>query len=403
MKPLKFSLLAGLWAVIPLLAFSAAGQQSALTGTAPNYTLRDIVSVKDYDSTTGLPGATGNGSTDDTRAIQAAINRCPSGGTVLFPVGKYVITSTLQIATDQIRLVGQGPCVSTIYYKPTAAGPAILISKAANGVIPPADISRCSVSSLGVYAPTVSAYVTAAIKLVSASAARIEDVKIWGAGTNQTWSGASPSVGLQIQGKEDSTFTNIQSFADIPISIETNPLISVHNGNSMPIDADHFHFQDLYLIANSPYACVNIGDPVSLTQVTFDGRQAWVCGKYGLFWNNANASYANGLVIMNVRTEQGDPTGYSIWINNTSAHQQQYVIVTGLNADPNRNGIYLRRTWWTNIQNYSYGGAKVALDADSSNKRLLVHNSFFQIGSTLGSGTTLSPVPYSDGWVNTNP
>jgi len=37
-------------------------------------------------------GATGNGTTDDTEAIQAAINACPVGGTVLFPAGTYIVS-----------------------------------------------------------------------------------------------------------------------------------------------------------------------------------------------------------------------------------------------------------------------------------------------------------------------
>lgn len=394
--------------VIGILTHPAPGHaQSVLTGVSPNVTLRDVISVKDYDTAAGLPGAVGNGIADDTAAIQAAIDRCSNGGMVLFPRGSYRITSPLLVDRNEVNLVGQGAAASYLRYEPTAPGPAILISRMGDPT--PVEITGCSVRDMGIYAPAASANLTAGIRLEAASCCMIKNVRIWGGGGSSahsfsSGSSSAPAIGLQICGKEDCTFTNIRSEADIPLSIETNPLISMHNGHSMHIDADHFHFQDLYLTANGAWACVNFGDPVSLTQVTFDGHQAWVGGKYGLFWNNANADYANGLVIMNVRTEQGaDSSGYSIWIHNTSAHQQQHVVVTGLNGDPGRNGIHLYRTWWTNIQNFCYGGSGVALDAGSSNKRLLVHNSFFQIGSSLGTGTVLSPAPYSDGWVNTNP
>jgi len=46
--------------------------------------------VKDF-------GATGNGSTDDTSAIQAAINAAPAGSTVFFPAGTYLVSSTIQL------------------------------------------------------------------------------------------------------------------------------------------------------------------------------------------------------------------------------------------------------------------------------------------------------------------
>jgi hypothetical protein len=58
---------------------------------AINLKLSEIVSVKDF-------GAVGDGSIDDTTAIQNAINSLgASGGQVLFPPGKYLTSSTLQI------------------------------------------------------------------------------------------------------------------------------------------------------------------------------------------------------------------------------------------------------------------------------------------------------------------
>lgn len=54
-------------------------------------------------------GAKGDGSTDDTAAIQAAINAVPGsgGGTVYFSCGQYKITSGLSTSTSNIALVGQ--------------------------------------------------------------------------------------------------------------------------------------------------------------------------------------------------------------------------------------------------------------------------------------------------------
>ena len=60
---------------------------------------RDAVSVKDY-------GAVGNGTTDDTAAIQAAIT-ANYGGEIYFPAGTYKITSGLTI-TSGIKLSGSG-------------------------------------------------------------------------------------------------------------------------------------------------------------------------------------------------------------------------------------------------------------------------------------------------------
>jgi hypothetical protein len=66
-----------------------------------NLKLDETISVKDF-------GATGDGTTDDTTAIQNAINSFTSNGGVLnFPVGNYKITSTLTVSKP-VMLVGQG-------------------------------------------------------------------------------------------------------------------------------------------------------------------------------------------------------------------------------------------------------------------------------------------------------
>lgn len=60
-----------------------------------------VLNVKDY-------GALGDGSTNDTAAINAAIAAAAAGNqrTIYFPTGRYKVTSTLQINTKGIRFVG---------------------------------------------------------------------------------------------------------------------------------------------------------------------------------------------------------------------------------------------------------------------------------------------------------
>jgi hypothetical protein len=88
--------------------------------------LRDFVSVKDF-------GAVGDGVTDDTAAIQAAIDAVKKTGNLsragapdlFFPSGTYICASTLNIDAGHIRLVGEN---STIQY--TGAGNAVFIGAA---------------------------------------------------------------------------------------------------------------------------------------------------------------------------------------------------------------------------------------------------------------------------------
>lgn len=68
----------------------------------------DIVNVKDF-------GAVGDGVTDDTTAIQAAINRASDkgGGTVYLPAGKYIQSQTL-VLKAKVKLLGDGKELTTI-------------------------------------------------------------------------------------------------------------------------------------------------------------------------------------------------------------------------------------------------------------------------------------------------
>ena len=74
----------------------------------------DVVNVKDF-------GAVGNGVTDDTSAIQAAINSATPFHAVFFPLGTYIISSTINMPTTSnisglnIFGVGQGSVI-----KPTS-------------------------------------------------------------------------------------------------------------------------------------------------------------------------------------------------------------------------------------------------------------------------------------------
>ena len=74
-----------------------------------NEKLAETISVKDF-------GAIGNGTTDDTASINAAIAFAIStgGNSVYFPAGNYKVTSTITWTGNGVQLIGEGRGISKI-------------------------------------------------------------------------------------------------------------------------------------------------------------------------------------------------------------------------------------------------------------------------------------------------
>jgi len=88
----------------------AASTAAGLTGYLPAGTgavattvqakLRETVSVKDF-------GAVGDGVTDDSAAIQAAVTSLTAGGTVFFPKGTYQLLTDIQFSVSNLTFYGE--------------------------------------------------------------------------------------------------------------------------------------------------------------------------------------------------------------------------------------------------------------------------------------------------------
>jgi hypothetical protein len=92
---------------------ASGGDASATTVTATGGTAArtlaaraaDVINVLDY-------GATGNGTTDDTAAIQAAATACPAGGcTLLFPSGYSFMTSSPILLSSHTHVIAKGATI----------------------------------------------------------------------------------------------------------------------------------------------------------------------------------------------------------------------------------------------------------------------------------------------------
>jgi hypothetical protein len=262
-------------------------------------------------------GAYGDGIHDDTAAIQACIDSYTTGyGTVWFPDGVYLVTSTITISQHRIHLLGSGRFSTQIKFMPTENDTCFLCSLE-SGVL-----YQGSIIGMSLYS-TDTSYVKVAINLQDCSQYALGNLTI-----SNYWTDTShQSVGLKINGREllccGSGEGSVRINADRPLVIGNNPAAGGWSGGARVADpgrgvhCDHMHFQNLYLTSWAGGKIVEIETDTVVTNLLFDGHQAWVSGAYGLYWRDDtvyDASY--NLSLNNIRTESVAAT--VSWVTSTS-------------------------------------------------------------------------------------
>lgn len=365
-----------IWDINALLADLAA-QEWAQRPVTQTY-LRDATASLRASQPSGVAnvlgfGADPTGSVDSTAAIQAAINSFPAGnGTVYIPRGTYKIIGNLLVQQHRLNIVGDERYATQLLFAPIADGTCLKVQL---GTASP--IYQFSIRNLLFYSAD-STFTKTALEIIDASTYAIEHITVGGSvgvsGTNY-WSGGTGSIGVRIRGREAGTYYKIDIAADRNLLISPNP-----NGT---ISIDHHRFTDLYLTGNGR-PCVEIETGVNLTNVEFDGDQAWVKGSDGLKWIDTTTSASSvGLSLKNVRWEQATGgTGWTVDIEHNTTLTNFYVENMYSGAGANLNGVKLRKVNHPYFVNWQYAGTLVALDTDSIARPMILANSFWQAGST---------------------
>jgi len=308
--------------------------------------LRDIVSVRDF-------GAKGDGATDDTAAIQATINSTAGPIAVYIPTGVYKVTSTITIAKDRVKLYGDG-VASRILFVPTTNAVCFLYDKGS-------DQSFQHIMQDIAFYSTDTTYTKTAIKLVNVGSCLFDNVQTF----FPHWFGAG-SIFMHILGRDVTSIRKLTAFADKPIRI--SPIPAPHTASGIGID--HFHFQDCYLgNTTSANPLITIDDNVILSDVTFDGYQAWVGGSHGLYWDDTlSTAVSFALNLNNVRHEQlVGTTGWAVYINRTGTAELHSLNIKNLRCNVEGNGVYLRKVRYSVLDDVIYAGAQTAYDINNTN------------------------------------
>lgn len=360
--------------------FAAANAEEVLSMlgfSAYTITLRDEASKKAFKTALDLTvsvkdwGAVGNGTADDTTAIQNAIDSLTSGGTVFFPEGTYKITSQLTISNWFTRLAGCGPHATIVKLAPSAAQTAILF----NGT------AYCGIEQFSIHSDDTT-YVKVGLACSNVEEFDVRCVDI-GFGGTQFKDSSNASIGLKIMGRQAITVHKCNILADKPIVIAQNP----DRASAGFIDIDHAHFSDLYLLCidTTTNPCVTIETGVNLTNVTFDGYQAWVWGGYGLKWVDTTTTGASqNLVIKNVRWEGStNANGYIVDIEHNYVLYDVVLENLRSGSGNDNKGYKFRKIVFLTGRNLLYGGTSTALDMNDSLQGVLFENCFFASGSTV--------------------
>jgi hypothetical protein len=324
--------------------------------------------------------ATCDGIVDDTTKIQNASNVV--GPHVVLVTGECRTTATIVINQDRVHLVGiteQGKA-SRILFDPTSASqPAVSIEGASGGTNTQAGIRRISIrSATGNTQPKIG------IRVTDGSAITMSDVTI----TGPSGFSGTGSVGLQIRGRDNSTYRNIS------VTMETGTPLSIEDNPNWVTDLDHVHFQDMTLMTATSSATkpvIGIASGVTLSSVTIDGDQAWVGGTDGLRWNDTTSTLVSDSLVVggNVRWEQaGAAGGSAININHNTSLRN--LSLTNIWTGGSTNFIRLRNAYLPLIVNGKYLGTGTCLDLDSTDDFVQYLNLYRVTGSTNStSGMTL--------------
>ncbi|HEX8410488.1 MAG TPA: glycosyl hydrolase family 28-related protein [Thermoanaerobaculia bacterium] len=351
-------------------------------------------------------GAKCDGSTDDTAAIQRAID-ISYPNKVQLPTATCKITDTLLISNHRTTIEGNGADDSRLVFAPSVDNKAAIRVDLATATV--ISLVRLKGFSITTFDTTL---LKIGIDIVDGSETIVEDVTI---GSDTTWRGGTSvapftgtgSIGIRIAGREFGTFRNVRSAGAIPLYIANNP-------NFATIDLDHHQFSGFYFIPYGDNPSVYVEDGAMLTNIVFEDG-AWVKGGAGFYWpDTTSTGNSSHLAFRNIRAEQflddeaDENHEYVIYITKSSPLRGLRIEDIRASASATTRGVYLRGVAQIVFDVFSYFGTRDCLNTDSAfdwRNSVCGTNSTANLNSLVevwaeSTPDSLSPMPLFGRWEN---
>ena len=338
-------------------------------------------------------------SSDSSPAINKAINSAPDlPGLKVRLTGKLNCKTTIHVNRHRVNLVGDGMYATQLLFNPDAPAALFRFAHPQNNPIVQCGIRDMGLLGAGAY-PGRDRVRKIGIQIEDADVLDLRNVAIHNWGGNQ-------SIGIRVQGRQLVHVENVTVLADLPILIDKNP-------RSDWISIDHSTFRNTYLLPMDPEGpSVKIASGVALHNVVFDGTNAWVGGKYGLYWKDSESKGVGiNLTVKNVRMENAKAHGGAMIHIDHNYSLQNIVLENIYGCGGGAGGIYLRKCKNATLQNIYYtpvrgaapeGYVPTALDIDESCANLAMINAFWNGGKiSTGNlvktfGTNSNPARYDN-------
>ena len=314
---------------------------------------------------------------DSSPAINRAINSSPLlPGVSVRLSGTFNCQTTIHVNRHRVKLLGDGMYATQLTFNPTTPMALFKFEHPDKSVIVQCAIRDLSLLAGGAFEDKNRVQKTG-IQIVDADIVEIRNIAIHNWGGNQ-------SIGLHVQGRELVFVENITILADQPILIDKNPGLEW-------ISIDHSTFRNTYLLPMNPEgASVTIASGVALHNVVFDGTNAWVGGKYGLYWDDTETKGVSiNLSVKNVRMENGDTHGGEMIHISHNYNLMNLILENIYGCGGGVGGIFLRKCTSATLQNIFYtpvrgnapeGYTPTALDIDESSSNIAFINTFWNGG-----------------------